>query len=359
MNVVSLFSGIGGFDLGFQRAGMNVIAHAEIDKQASSILERHFSEVENFGDVKNVTKKTINSADLISGGFPCQDLSVAGKRAGLAGERSGQWYEFARIIQELRPRWVVIENVAGLLSSNKGRDMGVIIGTLGEFGYGYAWRVLDAQYFGLAQRRKRVFIVANSTDWSYPAKVLFESESGERGIAPSSGQVAGTLTARAGRDGKAANGQLNKLVVGALCARDYKGVGNQFVREGKVIAFNHQSGGDAQPSPSIDKANTLQSNQQQAVVWHNHQQDNSVRIQSDISPTMSKHWGTGGNNVPFVGARRITPLEAERLQGFPDGWTDKQSDSARYRQLGNAVAVSVAMWIGKRIFSLHADIIKT
>ena len=178
MNVLSLFSGIGGFDLGFERAGMTVVGVCEIDKHAQKILQRHFPAATLHTDVRKVSYER-GTIDVVCGGFPCQDISVAGKRAGLAGERSGLWFEFARIIDEAQPAWVVIENVPGLFSSARGEDFAEIIQWLDERGYGVAWRVLDAQGFGLAQRRKRVFIVAS---FGSPrcAKVLFESESGER-----------------------------------------------------------------------------------------------------------------------------------------------------------------------------------
>ena len=178
MNVLSLFSGIGGFDLGFERAGMSVIGMCEIDKHAQKILQRHFPDATLHTDVRKVSYER-GAVNLICGGFPCQDLSTAGKRRGLAGERSGLWYEFARIIDESEPEWVVIENVVGLLSSNNGADFWVIVHWLEQRGYGVGWRVLDAQGFGLAQRRKRVFIVG-SFGTPRGCTVLLESESVRR-----------------------------------------------------------------------------------------------------------------------------------------------------------------------------------
>ena len=175
MTVGSLFSGIGGLDLGFERAGMTVAWQCEIDKAASTVLARHWPDVPNMGDVRDVGHST-PSVDVVVGGFPCQDVSVAGRRAGLDGERSGLWHEFRRIVGDLRPRWVVVENVPGLLSSNGGRDFAVILRGLVECGYGVAWRVLDAQYFGLPQRRRRVFLVGSFGN-GRAAQVLFERES--------------------------------------------------------------------------------------------------------------------------------------------------------------------------------------
>ena len=164
---VSLFAGVGGFDLALERAGIRVVASVEIDKKAQAILAKHFPDTQQFNDITEVTGEQLilagfNPANgVITGGFPCQDLSVAGKRAGLAGKRSGLFWEICRLIDETRSETVILENVVGLLSSNNGRDMAVVIEALVERGYRVAWRVLDAQYFGVPQRRKRVFIVAS------------------------------------------------------------------------------------------------------------------------------------------------------------------------------------------------------
>lgn len=203
LTVGSLFSGIGGFDLGFEREGFEVAYQVEFDKHARSVLRRHWPHTELHEDVRNVGLLNLPSVDVLVGGFPCQDLSVAGRRAGLAGERSGLFYEFARIIEETDPEWVVIENVAGLLSSRGGRDMGAVLGTLSELGYGWAYRVLDSQYFGVAQRRRRVFIVGRSGGRSRScADVLFEPESvcGNPPPSRAKGQeVAGSLGGRSAR----------------------------------------------------------------------------------------------------------------------------------------------------------------
>ena len=175
MRFGSLFSGIGGFDLGFEQAGMECVWQCEIDKSAKSVLAKHWPGVPCIEDVRDVRRDTVAAVDLICGGFPCQDLSVAGKRAGLAGERSGLWFEFHRVLADLRPQWVVVENVPGLLSSHRGADFAIVLRGLVELRYGVSWRILDAQYFGVAQRRRRVFIVGSLGD-GRSAEVLFERE---------------------------------------------------------------------------------------------------------------------------------------------------------------------------------------
>ena len=184
---VSLFAGIGGFDLAMQRQGVKVVASVEIDKNCNKVLAQHFPNTKQFNDITEVKGSDLIEAGftpdrgIITGGFPCQDLSVAGKRAGLAGARSGLFWEAARIVEETQSNWFVIENVPGLLTSNSGADFGVVIGTMADLGYGVAWRVLDAQYFGVPQRRRRVFIVGKRDPNSTSAgEVLFKSQ-GSRG----------------------------------------------------------------------------------------------------------------------------------------------------------------------------------
>jgi len=172
MKVLSLFSGVGGFDLGLERAGMETVALCEWDKKAAHVLRRHWPDIPIYGDVSDLTGAQLIAdgvhPDLVAFGSPCQDLSVAGKRAGLAGERSGLFHEAVRIIRELReltdgtlPRWVIWENVVGALNSNGGADFGAVLDAMGDLGALFSeWAVLDAQNFGVAQRRRRVFLVS-------------------------------------------------------------------------------------------------------------------------------------------------------------------------------------------------------
>jgi len=318
----SLFTGIGGFDLGFERAGMKCLWQCEIDPACNKVLAKHWPDVRRYTDVREIGKHNLETVDVICGGFPCQDVSIAGKRAGLAGERSGLWSEFARIIDELNPGTVVIENVPGLLSSNRGRDFASVIRWLVERGYGVAWRILDAQYFGVAQRRRRVFIVASFGN-GRAAEILFECEGvrwdtsprGEAGPA-----IAETFTIRSGGEG-----------------------GGQ----GYLRSVDRSMPICGQPQYCAEVSPTLEENYFQRR--YSNQQSGEIRIQDNNVPTQGRHIGTGGNNVPMVGVRRLTPTECARLQGFSDDWNDWLADSARYRQYGNAVAVPVAEWIGRRI----------
>lgn len=420
----SLFAGIGGIDLGLERAGMQCAWQVEIDKHCREVLGRHWPNVTKMEDVCNVGKS--EPVDLICGGFPCQDLSVAGKRKGLAGERSGLWFEFHRIIESNKPGWVVIENVPGLLSSNGGADFAVLLQGLVQLGYGVCWRVFDSQYFGVAQRRRRVFIVGHLGD-GRAAEVLFEREGGAWDPAPSREKgkgIAGTLDAKSASSNSNRGSQANEtdfitpgIYQWASGGGDDMKDTAQTLRSGaeanyQFIAFNarrteigpienlsptlNPSGGGSQ-SPGVayniqqndggdhkrkdrpnggmyvnetDTSLTLGSANQavayalntktridaetETFIWEGRSKDKAPRLHegAEIVPSMTKHWGTDGGNVPLVGVRRLTPTECERLQGFPDGWTFA-SDTQRYRQLGNAVTVNVAEWIGRRIMEAH------
>ena len=384
----SLFAGILGFDYGFvQAGGMRPLWLAENDSKCSTLIAERAPGIPNLGDVRNVKKETVAAVDVVVGGFPCQDLSVAGKRAGLAGERSGLWFEFHRVLAELRPRWAVIENVPGLLSSNGGRDLAIILQGLAQIGYCTAWRILDAQYYGVAQRRRRVFIVASLGNGRC-AEVLFERESLSWDTAPSreTGEgVAETFTIRAGKPsgGKGYLGcedramtlgsqqQWLHCVANSLTSHPGRNSGeDNFVpvvmeiHGGSKRKDRPEGGFYVRKMPTTKPLDTsgLNPNCAQggvlAFAWQQgvSENDRSYPVRKgDHAGSLSR------TRVDAVsgsfGVRRLTPTECERLQGFPDGWTDNgQSDSVRYRQLGNAVCTRHSEWIGRQI--IKAEVMK-
>jgi len=246
LRVLNLFEGIGGFTLAGDRAGLIAVAHSEVDPAARRVLAARFPDTVDLGDVTTITWEETRARlgggssaaiDVVTAGWPCQDLSVAGRRAGLAGARSGLWREVVRCLAGLRPRWFVGENVPGLLSSQGGEDFATVLSDLGRLGYGYAYRVLDAQHFGLAQRRKRVFLVGCLGDGPRAAAVLLEPE-GVRGDSPAGttarADVAGTLTRGLGSGGADDNkGQAGWLIperAGTLGASGQRGGGQTLDR---------------------------------------------------------------------------------------------------------------------------------
>ncbi len=213
MRFVSLFAGVGGFDLGLERSGHTCVGQVEIDKHAQSVLARHWPDVPKHDDVTTAIDWAdeiglTGNVDLVAGGFPCQDLSVAGKRAGLDGKRSGLFYDALAFAKAVKAKTILLENVPGLLSSNKGRDFGVLLTELADAGYSnIEWRILNSQFFGVAQRRRRVFIVASVGTEPFRT-VLSERESStgdsEKGdqegqeVTGDAERSAGTSSARAG-----------------------------------------------------------------------------------------------------------------------------------------------------------------
>jgi len=317
LTVGSLFSGVGGLDLGLEQAGgFEIRWQCENDPYCRKVLARHWPDVDLNGDVKDVGRTTLASCDLLCGGFPCTDLSVAGRRKGLAGEGSGLWWEFHRLIGELSPTWVLIENVVGLLSSNGGEDLAVILHGLEELRYGWNFRILDSQYFGVPQRRRRVFIVGHFGGVC-PPEILLESEGvcGDTEEVDEQGkEVAGTL-----------GGGTNSEGVSWYERHD---------QDGRVIDLT------GKPTQTLS-ANADNACDLPLVLAHSSQGG------ADRPPTLSP--------IPDAVPRRLTPRECERLQGFPDDWTryaddgTELVDAPRYRMMGNAVTVNVAEWIGRRL----------
>lgn len=344
----SLFAGIGGFDLGFERAGMRSLWACEIDKQCQMVLAKHFPKTKLYEDITQLSSPP--AVDVLCGGFPCQDLSVAGRRAGLAGERSGLWWEFHRIIGECKPRIVVIENVPGLLSSAGGRDFAVILRGLAELGYCAAWRVLDSQYFGVSQRRRRVFIVGSLGD-GCAAEILFEPGSLCRDSAP--GRTAREEVAATLGGGPGSRGWSDDLdrsgaftsIAGTVSSKWAKGTGGPSGDECQNLVISVAQTLTAEADALPDGAG--RGSPIVALPFDSHQITNCHTLTNQGQPP------TIALSPAFMGVRRLTPVECERLQGFPSGWTAGHSDSARYRMIGNAVTVNVAQWIGERIVKFH------
>jgi len=315
MKYLSVCSGIEAATVAWHQLGFAPIGFSEIEPFPSAVLAHHYPNVTNFGDMTNYKEWNIERSDILVGGTPCQSFSVAGLRKGLDDPRGNLALVYCGILDHFRPTWFVWENVPGVLSSNGGRDFGSFLGAVAEFGYGFAYRVLDAQYFGVAQRRRRVFVVGHIGDWRPAAAVLFERQSLCRNTAPNrkKGQeIAGMSTQCFDRQSSGEYG--TQPVASTLSARDYKSASD--------------------------------------LVVHG-TQDPCV---SDIAFAQGRN--NGGENIILnkESVRRLTPIECERLQGFPDNYTnipwkgqDVSPDGLRYKALGNSMAVPVMRWIGERI----------
>jgi DNA (cytosine-5)-methyltransferase 1 len=469
MKYLSLCSGIEAATVAWHPLGWEAVAYSEIERFPSEVLAHHYPSTPNLGDMTKFKEWSIESnVDLLVGGTPCQSFSVAGLRKGLDDPRGNLMLTYLAIADKYKPKWIVWENVPGVLSSNGGKDFGVFLGALGELGYGFAYRVLDAQYFGVAQRRRRVFVVGYLGDWRRAAAVLFERHSLQGHPAPSREkrkevtECAGTLTANGGGLNRPA-GNANELDFCITVSKQWpaeisstldttfgskQGLEDQHVNAGcpmfvpahtfstpaighivndeisSTITKNTGAGGETQnPAYVVQPAYGIPGN------WIGRKPENggnATEPMYDIAPCLTKTdqhgvaqpiafqqtadcltaaYGTkwNGNSsatngslfaaqpIPFgvsekpdvghclrsgaskadkhesttyvaqsMAVRRLTPVECERLQGFPDSYTDIKSknkptpDGPRYKALGNSMAVPVMAWIGQRIEQVEA-----
>lgn len=423
MRYLSLFSGIEAATQAWKPLGWECVGVSEIEPFPCAVLEHHYPDIPNLGDVTKITEeqvKGLGQIDLIVFGSPCQNLSVAGNRKGLQGEQSSLFYSAMEIIRYARKnnglRFALWENVPGSFSSNKGADFSAVVEQMAglenigvpENGWGkegaavgsnglLEWSVLDAQWFGLAQRRKRVFAVVDFGEWSSRPPILLERESLRGDSAPSreAGQdftadvrasatkrgfdkqrigqyadnnVASTCAARDYKDATDLVVESCQQVVGALCARDCKGVGNQYVAEGKlvvaiagnIIGRRHDTGGNGQGFDDTGSCYTLTAMDRHAVAFKERAGKpgggKGFLGKEECCFTLSTNQDQSIAQGSVV--RRLTPIECERLQGFPDDFTkipyrNKPAEDCpkgvRYKALGNSMAVPVMAWIGRKI----------
>lgn len=308
MNYLSVCSGIEAASVAWTPLGFTPVGFSEIEKFPSEVLKHHYPDITNYGDINEFREwKLPAEPEIIVGGTPCQAFSIAGRRGGLDDPRGQIMLRYLELIENKRPRWIVWENVPGVLSSNKGRDFGTLLTSLGNLGYGWAYRVLDSQWIrtqqhpgAVPQRRRRVFVVGHLGDVQRPAKVLFESQSLCRNSTPIRTQretIAGGIKEGTRVYDMQSLGQYGTDNVASTCkSRDYK--------------------------DATDLITHIDPSYKQTLV------------------------------------RRLTPKECERLQGFPDDYTripwngksaDKCPDGPRYKALGNSMATNCMEWIGKRI----------
>jgi len=380
LKYLSVCSGIEAATVAWHPLGWEPVAFSEIEKFPSQVLAHHYPDTQNLGDMTKFKEWNLGTnVDIFVGGTPCQSFSVAGLRKGLDDPRGNLMLTYLAIADKFRPRWLVWENVPGVLSSNGGKDFGTFLGGLGELGYGFAYRVLDAQYFGVAQRRRRVFVVGYLGDWRPAAAVLFERHSLSGDIAPRRKKredPAKCLTRGvsqrydfetkdlipvfslqgSGETSQSANGNgWNEKVSFTLNKLDVHGVVQPIPFKETADCLTAAYGTKWNGNASADNG-SLFVNQ---PVYEMHGQDSRVRDLGDTCSTVTSKWGTGGGNVPVtmqtMAVRRLTCVECERLQGFPDHYTDIKSknkptpDGPRYKSLGNSMAVPVMRWIGERI----------
>ena len=405
MKYLSVCSGVEAATVAWHPLGWDPIGYAEIETFPSAVLSHHYPTVPNLGDITKYKEWNINgTVELLVGGTPCQAFSVAGLRKGLEDPRGNLTLVYTGILDRFKPKWFVWENVPGVLSSSGGRDFGSFLGAVAELGYGFAYRVLDAQYFGIPQRRRRVFVVGCLGDWVSASKVLFEPDCLSRD----------TEESRKTRERTSPDIE--------------KSVGSN------IETFNRQSHSQFGIDPLASTVKARDHKQfTDLVVYETHPADSRVREMGDVCQTVTSRWGTGGGNVPIalqdisgrdkaqngrgwndeglmytldaaatqgvaysiredaiagnfsatplevtpalqalrpsvqshhaqtfiaqqMAVRRLTPVECERLQGFPDNYSNipwrgkpESPDSLRYKAMGNSMAVPCMKWIGERV----------
>ena len=338
----SLFAGVGGFDLGFESAGWQCGFQVEWDKHCQQILARHWPDVPRWSDVSTVNGTELPPVDCITFGSPCQDLSVAGKRAGLDGNRSNLFFEATRIIKEMRdatgnqyPRVAVWENVPGALNSNKGADFSAVLDNLADSGaLAIEWAVLDAQHFGIPQRRRRIFLVA-----------IYDPA-----IARNCGTQILPVTKGSRRNTKKGNTQGERIT--SPIGESTTGT-QPFVKVTRPASNEHpEIWREEETCPTLNAFdNTGES--RATVIFTAQRVGEPPRIYENTTPSLLSRMVTGGNNVPMIAnnyaVRRLTPLECERLMGWPDNHTAGQADTHRYKQCGNGVAAPVAQWVAQQL----------
>lgn len=368
LKFADLFCGIGGFRLGFERAGASCVFSCEKDPTARRVYSDEFTGgfFENLDhpfpdDIRHVGQ--LPNCDILCAGFPCQDVSTANnQRKGLEGDRTGLFFEIIRLLQSTRnrPRWLVLENVPGLLTSNEGRDFAKIKICLEECGYDISWRVLDSQYFGVPQRRRRIYIVGY-LGGICPGEILFESEGGggdTASLRKEKKDVTYTLTASSG--GISGKEQQQTMLATVLPMKGGMEPGRAGMLVAETLTKTQARNGDFERSTvivgTIDPGGGHNGQDARSGLlvptvfnWQNAGNEGYAFTENRSSPLDTSQ--TKAVFSQSMGVRRLTPLECERLQGFPDGWTAGHSDSQRYKCLGNAVTVNVAEWIARRIVS--------
>ena len=324
MKYLSVCSGLEAASVAWAPLGWEPVAFSEVEPFPCAVLAERWPGVPNMGDMTKIDgRKMRGKVELLVGGTPCQGFSIAGKRRGLSDERSGLAMHFVRLVEEIKPEWFVWENVPGAFSTSFGRDFGTFLRALDECGYHLAWRVLDAQYFGVPQRRRRIFLVGHLGDWRGPAAVLFEpgclrrdTAQGRKKREDITQALARSLGTGGPDDNRAQGGfYVPQIVEQAMSCKWAKGTSGPGGDE-----HHNLIAGPLNCRPYAD----------------------NVAQESRLA----------------LAVRRLTPLECERLQGFPDhytriAWRGKSAencpDAPRYRALGNSMAVPVMRWIGERI----------
>ena len=343
MRYLSVCSGIEAATVAWEPLDWTPVGFSEIAPFPAAVLRHRWPHVPNLGsllDHHDWPARPLCDLDVLIGGTPCQSFSVAGLRQGLADPRGNLALVFLALVAARQPRWVVWENVAGVLSANGGRDFGALLGALAQLGYGWAYRILDAQYFGVTQRRRRIFLVGHiGGAWQRAAAVLFEPES-LRGDPPP-GRTQAEVAAPAPALGAGTPARADGVTYPCFWN------GEQVTQTLDAVLHKGQMLPEKQRFPCV----------LEPVAFHGSQDP-------DVSGPATHPVGRNQGQetcvlLPDLRVRRLTPRECERLQGFPDDHTlvpyqgKPAADSPRYKAIGNSIATPVLRWLARRMLAVE------
>jgi len=382
----SMFTGVGGFELGLERANDNeggkfrqpkklasiqyagdstningrrkpkqeeelsselkedlykrkfkCIGVSEIDKYSSELLSKKFPTIKNWGDCTKINPSELPDFDMLCGGFPCQAFSIAGKRRGFKDTRGTLFFEIARILEVKRPKLVLLENVKGLLNHEKGKTFSVILQTLEELGYEVQWMVLNSKFFGVPQNRERVFIIGSLRGERRPEILPLGESKQEPSTESMEGKISSTITSTYWKGNKGTQIKVEGMLTEGGWDKRHENIRRVYSQEGISPTIPTGQGGGVMPKIStiLDLYNKKEHSDRCPTLTEPHH--NTIRVREGFK------------------IRRLTPTECERLQGFPDGWTEGFSDTQRYKMMGNAVTTNIITAIGIKLSQSRAN----
>lgn len=338
MRCIDLFGGIGGFRLGLEKANkkrFKFVWYCDKDKYAVQTYNKNFKEKWKPTDITTIKTKNIPEFDMLCAGFPCQSFSIAGKRKGFQDTRGTIFFEICRIAQAKKPRYLFLENVKGLLNHDEGRTYKIILESLLQLGYDVEWQVLNSKNFGVPQNRERVFIIGHLR--TRRAEAIFPV--GE----------SNTIFNKKDRNKQKRRKRIQSEVLPTIDSRvgALRNSGEPYILS-NPHGFND---GGLKKIPNIRESAI----QNEIIIYDGHHKQFTEQLGTltGRENRTDTNWLIGNDNFNL---RRLTPVECERLQGFPDGWTAGVSDTQRYKQLGNAVTVNVIQTIGEKILTEYSDI---